>query len=261
MRCKKCKTPNERNANFCENCGTPIRRVSKKRHFKQSLGASGRNSKVTERFNVLSYMISHKQIWVFMSIFLTVLIVVVAINSGNRFNGSNGRFVDIASVDPNIEAQVFNIASNFVCGCGSCNEESLDICKCNYAVEERKLIRDYLELKKKPSDIIAAVVSRYGGLKPDIDITEFQNNDVTLIPINSDKLSHTASYNDRTSIYSAFECPCGQCGIKELKDCNCNHKNGATEVKNFIDSKIATGEFSVSQIIDMVDQKYGGKKL
>jgi hypothetical protein len=260
MRCNKCKSQNDRNANFCESCGSPLK---KPRSGKSKINHAVKKqnfSKSEPRFALLNYLMSYKQIWVFMSIFLTILIVVIAINSKNDLSSRNDSFKDIASINPIIEAKVFEIASKFVCGCGSCNEESLDICKCNYAVEERKFIRDYLEQNSNSADIITAVVNKYGGLKPD---ASFVNDDQKVIlpsTISSNDMTNIASYSDRENIYTFFNCPCGQCGIDELKDCNCNHKNGAKEVKKFIDMKLSERQFSVSQIVGLVDTKYGGKK-
>jgi len=62
-------------------------------------------------------------------------------------------------------------------------------------------------------------------------------------------------------ITEQFKCPCGQCNIEELKECNCNHPRGATEVKGFITNKINENIYTVDQIIDMVNKTYGGKKI
>ena len=58
-----------------------------------------------------------------------------------------------------------------------------------------------------------------------------------------------------------FECPCGQCGIEELYECDCNHPNGAIEIKRFIDQKITGSTFTVQEITEQVNNKYGGKKI
>lgn len=77
----------------------------------------------------------------------------------------------------------------------------------------------------------------------------------------SDLEDKIALASNKYTIYSAFYCPCGQCGIDELKDCNCPHPKGAKEVKKFIDEKINENKFTVNEIIEIVDQKYGGKKI
>ena len=264
MRCNKCKSQNEENANFCEACGSPLKKERNSQNADIHTSKRQKIRKVKKEnsnLTILNYLMSHKQIWVFMSIFLTILIVIVAVNSEN-YNSNRGRgsFTDIASQNPIIEAKVFEIAAGFVCGCGSCNEESLEICKCNYAVEERQFIRNYLEQNKNSSEIITALNSKYGGLKSEESIKNI-NNTTFKIPTNISTLNTgLATFADRQNIYSAFKCPCGQCGVDELKDCTCNHKNGAKEVKKFIDEKISKNQFSLTQIIDIVDKTYGGKK-
>ena len=49
--------------------------------------------------------------------------------------------------------------------------------------------------------------------------------------------------------------------MDELKDCTCNHKNGAVEVKSYIDSQIALNLYSIDEIVTQVATKYGEKKL
>ena len=59
------------------------------------------------------------------------------------------------------------IASKFICSCGTCNNQSLEVSTCDVAIEERQLIRSYLEQYKKPDDIVIAVANKYGWLKPE----------------------------------------------------------------------------------------------
>ncbi|MCB0752731.1 MAG: zinc-ribbon domain-containing protein, partial [Ignavibacteriae bacterium] len=226
MICNKCNSQNKENANFCEECGSPLTIQASSRRVKRNPLRPHKTTKIKNtkpNLTILNYLMSHKQIWVFVSIFLTIFIVLVAINFNNSNNSNNnrGRFLDIASKNPIIEAKVFEIAANFVCGCGSCNEESLEICKCSYAVEERQFIRDYLEQNRNSTEIITAMTSKYGGLKPDVS-TANDNKQSFKIPTNSstNKLG-IATFADRENIYSAFNCPCGQCSVDELKDCTC----------------------------------------
>lgn len=264
MLCNKCKFENQIGANYCESCGELLVKKTGSQKASKRVNKNHKSAKIKNKnsnLNVFNYLMSHKQIWLFTSIFLTVLIVIVTINtSNNKFEKPTNRFRDIASLNPIIEAKVFEIAANFVCGCGSCNEESLEICKCNYAIEERQFIRDYLEQNRNSTDIISAMTSKYGGLKSE-NKTDKKGLNTFKIPSNiSVTEAGVASIYDRENIYSAFKCPCGQCGVDELKDCTCNHKNGAQEVKKYIDDKISENQFSVAQIIDIVNNTYGGKK-
>ena len=69
-----------------------------------------------------------------------------------------------------------------------------------------------------------------------------------------------ATAESRSSILSQFKCPCVNCS-DELKDCVCNHPNGANDVRSFIDKQIAKRTYTVAQVIDIVEKKYGGRKL
>ncbi|NOG99748.1 MAG: zinc-ribbon domain-containing protein [Ignavibacteriae bacterium] len=266
MKCKNCGIQNNKGAKYCENCGKPLSETkgssrTPKQNYKSKRKKNIGTKKPVSNKRIISNLLSLKFVWVFTTIFLLIIIMIVALTSEEkRFNRDNDLFIDNRSQNPLIEAKVFDIASKFVCGCGSCGEESLDICKCNFAVDERAFIREYLENNNSETDIIKAMVTKYGGLKDGVSL----NNNSTA-KINKPKAVNNgstalANFNDRITIYSAFQCPCGQCGIDELKDCTCNHKNGAKEVKKFIDAKISENKYTVAQIIDVVDNTYGGKK-
>ncbi|MCA9735057.1 MAG: hypothetical protein H6696_14665 [Deferribacteres bacterium] len=60
-------------------------------------------------------------------------------------------------------------------------------------------------------------------------------------------------------IAEGFDCFCGECD-HQLKECECGHKNGAKEVKNFIAQKLKEGHHK-PHVVDMVKEKYGSGKL
>ena len=53
-----------------------------------------------------------------------------------------------------------------------------------------------------------------------------------------------------------FKCACGGCGELPLAECQCDMPKGAVEEKNFIRKKLTEG-YTVPQVIELVDQKYG----
>ncbi len=55
-----------------------------------------------------------------------------------------------------------------------------------------------------------------------------------------------------------FKCACGGCGELPLAECQCDMPRGAVEEKSFIRTKLNEG-YSVSQVIELVDEKYGHK--
>ena len=55
-----------------------------------------------------------------------------------------------------------------------------------------------------------------------------------------------------------FKCACGGCGELPLAECLCDMPRGAVEEKSFIRTKLREG-FSVPQVIELLDEKYGHK--
>ncbi|HEY4611859.1 MAG TPA: hypothetical protein VII11_02630, partial [Bacteroidota bacterium] len=85
------------------------------------------------------------------------------------------------------------------------------------------------------------------------------NNLFTFLkPVGIDK---PATLADQQEIYTHFSCPCGQCGIDELKDCNCSHPKGAQEVKAFAVGKIRDGRYTVADVLGEIEKKYGRRKF
>ena len=173
------------------------------------------------------------------------------------------------SNNPIIERDVIAVAANFVCPCGSCGELPLETCTCQTAVQERQFIRDKLQSGQNREQVIAAVNASYGGFKPNQGL-KFNPDDLKLgnplAQLKTDQLSAQGTLaqvssklvtsGDLVEILTHFSCPCGQCGIPELKDCNCNHPRGATEVKIFIDQKIDEQKYTIAQVVDLVEKQY-----
>lgn len=187
-------------------------------------------------------------------------------------------FVETALRDPALESKVLAIASKFICSCGTCGEKPLETCTCNTAAEERQFIRNYLQQGQTPEQIIAALNSTYGWLKPEFAakydslnaIRTRLNQSVAAAPtqttfselaMKKNSAGRVATSSDGEEILSHFRCPCGQCGMDELKECTCTHPRGAKEVKAFVQSKISEGKYSVAQLVEEIDAKYGGRKF
>lgn len=66
---------------------------------------------------------------------------------------------------------------------------------------------------------------------------------------------HSAAVLD---IAREFNCPCGQCD-HSLDVCDCQHDNGAVEIKTFIVQKLLERHHK-PHIVEMVQQAYGGQK-
>jgi cytochrome c-type biogenesis protein CcmH/NrfF len=186
--------------------------------------------------------------------------------------------VEVRSDDPALEVSVMEIASKFICSCGACGGQPLDECTCNRAIEERQFIRNYLQGGQTADQVTIALNNTFGWMKPEFDTLLATSGDVNAKPgritVSNDILegpfltaarptlaSKLATAADRVEIFSHFQCPCGQCGIDELKECECSHPRGAKEVKAFIDKKITEGKYTIADLISEVEKTYGGRKF
>ena len=92
-------------------------------------------------------------------IFISTLVFLSPVKS------SKHNHVETKSNNPAIEVKVFEIASMFKCSCKKCPVESLEVCKCNRAIEERNLIRKYTEQNETVDKVVLTIAERYGALK------------------------------------------------------------------------------------------------
>lgn len=282
--CESCGWENELTSKYCTVCGNKLKEPANSvseyarqnfQHRQQSDKSKNKNkvhSSSTTNKKYTGKTIGFKPLLITIGVLFISITLVAVVNKWFLNNEEDRYPTEAKSANPIVEASVLEIAAKFVCSCGSCNEESLEICKCGRAVEERQFIRDYVERNQKKEEIVFALASKYGFLKSQfagefkqVDKSKiFETNQITIPAITLENkksdLNKTASISDRITIYSAFMCNCGKCGIDELKDCNCSHPKGAKEVKNFIDEKISTNKYTVQDVIELVNSKYGGKK-
>lgn len=282
--CESCGSENEPTSKFCTVCGEKLRNIvnTMNEHSNQKFQHNQKSDKSKNRNKANSISATNKKhtgktigvnpLLITIGVLFISLTLVAVANKWFINSEETGSPVETKSANPVVEAGVFDIASKFVCSCGTCNEESLEVCKCGRAVEERQFIRDYVERNQKKEEIVFALASKYGFLKSQfagefkkVDKSKiFETNQITIPTITLDNkrndLTKTASISDRATIFSAFMCNCGKCGIDELKDCDCSHPRGAQEVKKFIDEKISTNKYTVQDVIELVNSKYGGKK-
>lgn len=286
--CLNCGAENDETNKFCISCGYQLNQESEaassnadrkktsfhqeqKRKSKKQLRRESKGSTKRNHARRTSKLKNLKLLWITVGVVIGAVIIASAFDLIFRPQTKDIP-VELKSSNPVIEAKVFEIASKFVCSCSTCNEESLEVCSCNRAVEERQFIRDHLEQNQKPDDIVVAVANNYGWMKA--EFASIYNVDVSRVwnpnqlEITKDIISTApglidtkATISDRYTIYSAFNCPCGQCDKDELRDCTCTHPNGAMVIKRFIDEKIYENKYTISEIIEIVDNKYGGKKI
>ncbi len=272
--CPICGVKNVANEKYCMACGAELRRHHGKHHGAHS-HQSKRNKKREQRRGV-------RFKWTPATIAIVLIGGVVAFIGFMELVVKKEPppppdFVEIKTNDPRLEAKVKDVASKFICSCGTCGEKPLETCTCNTAAEERQFIRNYLQAGQTPEQVITAVTNTYGWLKPEFAAMYDSANAIktrlntaaanqtqgvfTPLTGKKDGGNKIVEVTDSDEIYSHFRCPCGQCGMDELKDCTCKHPRGATEVKAFVQSKIAEGKYTVAQVMDEVEAKYGSRKF
>ncbi|MBI5473553.1 MAG: zinc ribbon domain-containing protein [Ignavibacteriae bacterium] len=268
LKCPICAAKNPENEKNCSACGAELRRHHHQKH--QSPKRTNGKHK-TARFKWAPATVS--------VVLITGVIGFIAIMEWRKEQppAPPPPFVETKTNDATLEGKVLDVASKFICSCGTCGEKPLDTCTCDKAAEERQFIRNYLQTGQSPDQVIAAVMKTYGWLKPEF-AAKYDSTSVVKAKLNSTTATESqpifstlsakktddnkiATRADAEKIFSHFRCPCGQCGMDELKDCTCKHPRGAIEVKSFAQTKIAEGKSTVAQIVDEIDAKYGGRKL
>ncbi len=281
--CPECGAENKPGNKFCINCGFKLADVQKKviatggnqiKEKKKTKHQPQRKKHAKEKnLSLLEEIKNHKIAVAAVAIIAGYFLFQSIPNEPTRtYTGVTNYPQTTIPVGGNPLAT--EIASMFVCSCGSCGEQPLETCTCPTAEEERTFILDKISQNLSKDEIVIAVANTYGWLesqyypKYKVDKSKVWFGGTTELTgttggnlVATNNLSNIATIADRYTIISSFECPCGQCGIPELTDCNCNHPNGALEVKGYIDRLIAAGNLSVEQIINEVDKKYGGRKI
>lgn len=286
--CTACDFKNAPDSMYCGGCGAELRsqgnehRRKHVRHQEQSK----RKARCVERTS------SFRPLAVGFMVVGGLILLFLALDSKTdvREQERSSPVVEARSNDPALEIKVLEVASKFICSCGTCGEQSLDVCSCGTAVQERQFIRTSLQSGQSLDQVVVAAGDKFGWVKPEfsakIDSLVRKSGrrinataesgvakprelripdkrvigfpEVALSPSGTTKIATAA---DRLEIFTNFKCPCGQCGIDELKDCGCSHPRGATEVKGFVDGTIREHRYTVAQLIDEVEKKYGNRKL
>lgn len=302
MVCQDCNAPNPDGARFCSQCGTGLENATRPvlrnchacghSNVPESLYCAECGSPLSSRptrhirreeprKKGKERHVRESALWKPGFVALVLVAAGILIMAGVRWTGDQQNNppqrtppLETRSNDAALEAKVTEIASQFICGCGTCGELPLETCTCETAVSERQLIRSSLQAGQSPSQIVAAVNSQYGWLKSSRTFRTQQKGGVAatsvvpgledvgvLKPMLWKTGQQIATTANRTEIFSQFKCPCGQCGIDELKDCNCSHAKGAAEIKAFVDQKISEEKYTVAQVVEEIEKRYGGRKL
>lgn len=167
MKCQSCGQNLTKRSKFCPNCGE---RVVPRRTRQAPPPSRG------------SFPSGYAAAFVAVGAVLGFLIFKLSSGPGTTqmVAGGSQRFQTTAPIPAALRAEVQEIASNFMCPCGGCND-ALDVCTCdmkNGSVEVKGFIAQQLQAGVERSQIIANVNQRYGGLKtavaPKIDFQKLQ---------------------------------------------------------------------------------------
>lgn len=155
--------------------------------------------------------------------------------------------IEVKSENSAVETEVSKLASEFMCTCGSCSDETLAQCVCENAQNARQIIRTSL-LAGQPIVQIAATIDRSFGGRIERPAGQIYADQVL-------------AASQRIEVLSHFRCPCGKCGMENLAECECDHPRGGREVRGFLDRKLSEKQYSSAQLIAEIEKIYGGKKF
>lgn len=159
MYCTKCGSQNNNDANYCESCGTQLSKNKIAHNNKKRTGAkfqnTGKKGAVSVKFLLIGTVIIVAGLLIYS---------ILDTNSSRDYTASNA-INNFYTGSPAVEAKVYEIASKFICGCESCDEESLEVCDCNFAIQEKQFIRTMVQNSTNEANIVSAVNNKYGKKK------------------------------------------------------------------------------------------------
>lgn len=175
IHCPKCGFDNIIQSKYCVACGKSLNKKQVKVHHSPPNPFKSKKQRIKEKRNINGHThhgINRKNSSGFKTLWISVAVVIgsilIAISFELLFIPKAEEIpVERKSNNAAVEANVYEIASKFICSCGTCNNQTLEVSRCDVAIEERQLIRNYLEQNQKPDDIVIKVANKYGWLKPE----------------------------------------------------------------------------------------------
>ncbi len=153
MYCKKCKITYHADEKFCRLCGEKLHERKKEKRNKQ---------KSQQPYIANIYLL----FGLGLAIFIIALLVI------DR-SGQKDTTIDTHTqqeVPATFTSEVYEVAEKFICPCGGCGEMALETCSCDMhhgAIEAKTFIQQQLNHGKSKDEVIAAMIQRYGYLKPE----------------------------------------------------------------------------------------------
>ena len=171
--CFHCGTENETSNNFCVKCGNDL----KQKHNNHSPSSSNKDRNKRSK-RIRHNMTQHKNLNLFREVkkhkivvttvlALFVFLIFKAVPKTESYNNSrlpSQNNYNTLAANVNTDSRVTEIANKFVCSCGECTD-SLEICNCNKAMEERNYIKKELDKNISEDGIVISVANKYGMLK------------------------------------------------------------------------------------------------
>ncbi|HDZ12188.1 MAG TPA: zinc ribbon domain-containing protein [Bacteroidetes bacterium] len=174
--CTKCGQENSDTSFYCSKCGSklphsdkssaPIKKSKQPYSKKQRVG--NKKQQKSKSYRNLIFLV--------VAAAFTVFIVVRFTSKSNQSVNSNRPVnlnmplnpnpIESKSNDPVMEQKVSQVTSSFFCSCGGCKEVPLETCTCQTAAAERKFIRSALGKGQTVNQVILAVNTTYGNMRP-----------------------------------------------------------------------------------------------
>ncbi len=266
MTCKECGFDNRENSRFCANCGAELETAVETQHLRTCPACDFRNKPdsiycggcgARQRSHHDKHRRRHEQhqkqskgkakhderksrfhpLAVGSLIVGGVILLFLVLDSKTGIQKQQRPIpvVESKSNDLALEAKVLDVASKFICSCGTCGEQPLDVCSCNTAVKERQYIRTSLQSGQSLNQVALAVQDNFGWVKPEFSAK-------------IDSLARKSGRRIKTTSASGVTNR-GELRIPDKK------------VRSVVDEKIAEKKHTIAHVIKEVENKYGGRKF
>ncbi len=177
--CRKCGYKSNVSESHCIKCGKPF-------EIKESIvnqdtkikNEKGKNIPKTKRMKESSFKDSKKRfvsitrnlkpiLIAFAVVFGSILTIVIMDFSirGSAVDDNKDSVNGVKRKFSAVDLGVTQVASKFICNCGDCIVQPLELCTCPTAVEERRIIRNYLEQSMPIDSVVKVIDQKYGGLR------------------------------------------------------------------------------------------------
>ncbi len=153
MYCKQCKITYHADEKFCRLCGEKLHARKKEKRGKQ-----------------ISKQPYIANIYLLFGLGLAIFIIALLVIDRSGQQDTTMDTLIQQEVPATVTSEVYEVAEKFICPCGGCGEMALETCSCDMdhgAIEAKSFIQQQLNQGKSKDEVIAAMIKRYGYLKPE----------------------------------------------------------------------------------------------